>query len=205
MRTAGMVMGIVGGAISLLLAILIILGGVAFMNITPWTNSFDYDYDFDPDLDFDSWDSFDDFDYDFNNYMTDDIAYNDYESMGQTIAGGVFVVLGIGSAIAGILGLVGGLIIKKKNVAAGVMMIIAAVLSLVCFLNIISMALFILGGIFALMRDRQQQVYAPPYYPYPPQYPQPSFPPQQYPQQYPQQQTPEQSAPPQDPPEPPQP
>ena len=201
MRTAGMVMGIVGGAIAILLSILLIFGSVVFTNYRSWDNSF-YNDDWNYDDYLDSWDSLDSYDYnfDFNNYLTDDIAYNDVESMSQTIAGGIFLLFGIGSAIAGILGLVGGLIVKKKNVAAGVMMIIAAALSLICILNIISMVLFILGGIFALMRDRQQQpqVYMPPY-PMPPYYPQQPYPPQQYPAQYPQPQNPEKPAPPDQP------
>ena len=199
MRTAGMIMGIVGGAIALLFALFIIFGGLAFMNLGIWDSSYSYDYDFnsdfDSDLNFDSLDNLDDLN--FENYDFDDELDNDFyesaENMGRAVAGTVFLVFGIITAIAGVLGLVGGLIVKKKNVAAGVMMIIAAVLSL---FNIISMALFILGAVFSLMRDRsKQQAYVPPY-PMPPSYP---YPPQAYPQ------PPQQSIPPQNPPENPQP
>ena len=194
MRTAGMIMGIVGGAIALLFAILIIFGGLTFMNLGIWDGSYDYDYDFDTDLNLDSLDNLDDLDFnvDFDDYASDSIAYRDAEEMGLAFAGTFVLVFGILTGIAGVLGLVGGLIVKKKNVAAGVMMIIAAVLS---FFNIISMALFILGAVFSLMRDRSKQGYVPPY-PMPPSYP---YPPQAYPQ------PPQQSIPPQNPPENPQP
>ncbi len=206
MRTASMVMGIVGGAIALLFALLVIFGGLTFMNFGIWDGSYnydyDYDYDFDSDFNFDSLDNLDDIRFDDLDieYELDNDFYNDADDLGRAIAGTVFLVFGICTAIAGVLGLVGGLIVKKKNVAAGVLMIIAAVLS---FFNIISMVLFVLGGVFALMRDRskQQQGYLPPY-PMPPNYP---YPPQPYPPQgYPQQSNPPEQ-PPQNPPENPQP
>ena len=202
MRTAGMIMGIIGGAIALLFAILIIFGGLTFMNLGIWDGSYNYNYDydfdfnsdFDSDLNFGSFNNLDDLN--FDNYDFDDELDNDFyesaENMGRAVAGTVFLVFGILTAIAGVLGLVGGLIVKKKNVAAGVLMIIAAVLSL---FNIISMALFILGAVFSLMRDRSKQDYVPPY-PMPPSYP---YAPQAYPQ------PPQQSIPPQNPPENPQP
>lgn len=182
MRTAGMIMGIVGGAFALLFAVLLILGSVAITNLVPWNNTYEYDYDYD---DFNNWNDFNDYD-DFSNW--DD--FNDYDnnfisnSTARNIAGTVFLIPGICGVIAGVMGLVGGIIIRKKNVASGVLMIIAAVLSLICFFNIVSMVLFILGGVFALMRDRQKVVYAPPY-PMPPNYayPEQPYPSQQYPQQ----------------------
>ncbi len=189
MRTAGMVMGIVGGAIALLFAILIIFGGLTFMNLGIWDSSYDYDYDFDSDLNLDSLDDLEDlnFNFDLDDYASDNIAYRNAQEMGFAFARTIVLVFGILTGIAGVLGLVGGLIVKKKNVAAGVLMIIAAVLS---FFNIISMALFILGAVFSLMRDRSKQDYVPPY-PMPPSYPYP--------------QPPQQSIPPQNPPDNPQP
>jgi len=202
MRTAGMVMGIVGGAFALLLSIVLIFGSAVFSNSQFWDDVYDKDYDFnswDDDYDFD--DVFDDA-YDYDTY--DDIeVFSQSKEVAQTMLGTIFLIPGICGAVAGIMGLVGGIIVKRKNVAAGVLMIIAAVLSLFSFFNIVSMVLFILGGVFALMRERQKPVYAPPY-PTPPYYP---YAQQPYPQQpYPQQQDPPQSAlPPENPPENPQP
>ena len=99
------------------------------------------------------------------------------------MAGGVFLGFGIAAVAAGVLGLVGGIIVKKKNVAAGVMMIIASIISLFTFFNVASMTLFIIGAVMALKREPQPVMvpypaYPPQYYPYPPQqyspYPQPA-------------------------------
>lgn len=193
MRTAGMVMGIVGGAIALIFAILIIFGGLTFMNLGIWDGSYEYNYDFGTDLNIDSLDDLDNLhlDFDFDDYASDNDVYRDAQEMGFAIASTVVLIFGVCTGIAGVLGLIGGCIVKKKNVTAGVLMIIAAVLSL---FNIISLALFILGAVFSLMRDRsKQQGYLPPY-PMPPSYPQQAYP-----------QPPQQSAPPQNPPENPQP
>lgn len=94
----------------------------------------------------------------------------------------VDLLLGKGLCIvgAGILGLIGGIIVRNKNVAAGVIMIIAAVLSIFAYFNLIAIILFILGAIFAFMREK-------PVNPYPPYF-QPTYPYCQYPQYpYPQQ------------------
>ncbi len=138
MRTAGMIMGIIGGAIAILFGAFFIFGSAMFFSMGSW-----------------------------NNYLND---YSQSQQASSVTGGTVFLVIGIIIILTGVLGLVGGLIIKKKNVAAGVMMIVAAGLSLFSFFNIISMVLFILGGIFALMRDRSQISAQPPYpyYPYPP-------------------------------------
>ncbi len=198
MRKASMVLGIVGGTIGLLFAVLLIFGGLAYINLAPHNITL-YPHDVPNSWDVLTDNDFDVFAFDGLNDFFDDFYYETLIT-DRAVMGTVFMVLGVCTAIAGVLGLVGGLIVKKKNVAAGVLMIIAAVLS---FFNIISMVLFVLGGVFALMRDRskQQQGYLPPY-PMPPNYPypQPPYPPQGYPQQS---NPPEQ--PPQNPPENPQP
>lgn len=98
-------------------------------------------------------------------------------------------LLGVGICIfgAGILGLIGGIIVKRKNVAAGVVMIIAAVLSIFSFFNVIAIILFVLGAIFALVREKpvsSYPAYSQPVYTYcqDPRYPQyPQYPYQQQP------------------------
>ncbi len=222
MRTAGMVMGIVGGAFAILVSILLLFGSAVFSSSNFWDgmyypdydlNSWDEEYDdiFDDSYEYDYDDLLDDnYEYDLDDLLDDDyFAYDDnndgiYDDVqifsdskqaAQTVLGAMFLIPGIIAAVAGVMGLVGGIIVKKKNVLAGVLMIIAAVLSLFSFFNIISMVLFILGGVFALMRERQNAM--PPYYPYPQQpYPQQPYPQQPYPQQpYPQQPYPQQPYP----------
>jgi hypothetical protein len=158
MKTASMVLGIIGGAISIIFGLLLILGGVSFMDDGLWEDVYDY---------------------------TDG-----YEKMSLQAAaiqsptgifGTLFLSMGISAVAAGALGIAGGCIVKKKNIAAGVMMIIAAAISVFAFFNLITVILFILGGVFALKKEPPAM---PPYPPYPyyayPQYPQ--YPYYQYPQ-----------------------
>lgn len=222
-----MILGIVGGAIALILAIALFVGG-SFVASFPWMNYSNGNWNYNNSSDFDwSSDSFDSSDWNWNDdYSSDkwnnladsldnyDSGYaetlvpeimEDMPGVVQSAVSAVFIFPAICAAIAGVLGLVGGIIVKKRNVAAGVLMIISAVLSLFSFFNVISMALFIVGAVFALMRDRsKQQGYVPPYpmpsyaYPQPPQYPQPPYPQQPYtPPVYPTQpQQPQQPVPP---------
>jgi predicted PurR-regulated permease PerM len=143
MRNASMVLGIVGGAISILLGFFLVLCGLMVM----YTSTLEY-----------------------TNATSERMSLEESESQDiepiiKTI-GAIYLGSGIVSVIAGVLGMIGGIIVKKRNMASGVMMIIAAVFS---FFNILSMILFILGGIFALIKEPQHVMQ-----PYPSQYPQPS-------------------------------
>ncbi len=164
MRTTSRVLGIIGAAISILLSMLLLFGAVSFLNTSIWENRYDES------------DAF------------DDVMPKSQYVKETSLAGGVFLVFGIAAVAAGVLGLVGGIIVKKKNVAAGVMMIIAAVVSLFTFFNVASMTLFIIGAVMAFKREPQMVMvpypaYPPQYYPYPPQ----PYPPQAapYPPPYP--------------------
>ncbi len=130
MKTASMVLGIVGGAIAIITGLLYAFGLSAFLGgffegFARSSDSFDFSY-----------------------------LSNLYNTL--------FIVFGIVCTLSGVLGLIGGIIVKKHNIAAGVMMIVAAVMS-------ISFILFLLGGIFALMKEKPQ--YAPQPYPQYPPYP----------------------------------
>ena len=143
MRTASMTLGIIGGIIALLLSFLLLFGGATFLNTSLWKDAYDSTENFNGTI-------------------------SESEFIEHTTAGGtIFLVTGICSAIAGILGLVGGIIVNRKNVTAGVMMIIAAAFSVFGFFNLVSIILFIVGGVFALRREPQNAV---PPYPPPPSY-----------------------------------
>lgn len=143
-------------------------------------------------------------------FLDDNMWEDSYDSFSgnaardaNAMAGAVFIGFGTAAMIAGVLGLVGGIIVTRKNVAAGVMMIIAAVVSLFTFFNVASMTLFIIGAVLAFKREPQMVMvpypaYPPQYYPYPPQ----PYPPQAapYPPPYP----PYPQPPAQNPPQPPQ-
>ena len=66
----------------------------------------------------------------------------------------IFIGIGILISIAGILGIVSGAILEKSNIVAGVLMIIASIISLITVVGIIASPFLLLGGIFALIKDR---------------------------------------------------
>lgn len=142
MRNASMVLGIIGGVISVLLGLFLILTGATFFMKTslwePINNPTELTRDFLPD------------------------------SRLISFSATLFIIFGVLSFIAAALGLIGGIIVKKKNVASGVMMIVAAVLSIFAYFNLISMTLFIIGAVFALKKEPQNVMPS-----YPPQYPRP--------------------------------
>lgn len=132
MRKASKVLGIVGGAVSLLFALLCIIGGIVFMatDTSIFTDLFD------------------------NMYMDMGFASNMFMNWTAGILGIVLIVFGVLNVVGGVLGLVGGLMVNKKNVTAGVLMIVSAGLSLLLTGNWLTMILCTLGGIFALVKEK---------------------------------------------------
>ena len=123
MRKASMVLGIIGGAISLLGALSSIIVGFVMKSDTGFLS-----------------DLFNRVCSGFFNITTD-------------IWGVVMIVTGVIQIVCGVLGLVGGLTVNKKHVTAGVMMIVAAGISLL-ITGWLAMILFTLGGIFALVKEK---------------------------------------------------
>ncbi len=132
MRKASSVLGIVGGAWSLLMALLCVIGGIVMM-------SFNYDG---------MWDFVRQFDVNIP-FFGDQLFDWSFDFVGIIV-----IVVGILNAVCGVLGLIGGTMVKKNNVTAGVLMIVAAGVSLIISGNFISMVLFTLGGIFALVKEK---------------------------------------------------
>jgi hypothetical protein len=132
MRKASKVLGIVGGAVSLLAALLCIIGGIIFMttDTSIFTDLFD------------------------NMYMDMGFASSMLMNWTAGILGVVLIVIGVLNAVGGVLGLVGGLMVDKKNVTAGVLMIVSAGISLLLSGNWLTMILCTLGGIFALVKEK---------------------------------------------------
>ena len=65
--------------------------------------------------------------------------------------------------VAGILGIIGTVITKKRqSVAAGVLLIIASVLSIVSLWGLFATAFFIPSGVLAFIKDKNKQVAPPP-------------------------------------------
>jgi hypothetical protein len=80
-------------------------------------------------------------------------VYSGFFNITADTWGIVMIVCGAAQAICGVLGLVSGLTVKKKNITAGVLMIIAAVVSLL-ITGWLAMILFTLGGVFALVKEK---------------------------------------------------
>lgn len=132
MRKASFVLGIVGGSLALLMALLFIACGILLMAI----NS------------------------DFIQRILDVVQADVPHAAGflfdwsTDVAGITAIVIGGVKAVCGVLGLVGGLSVKTNNVTAGVLMIVAAGVSLIITGAWITTVLLTLGGIFALVKEK---------------------------------------------------
>jgi len=135
-----MVLGIIGGVLCILLGLFLLFTGVIFINPEIWQNI----------------------------YKTTEAGRQFLpDSRLISFSATLFIIFGVLSFIAAALGLIGGIIVKKKNVASGVMMIVAAVLSILAYFNVVSMILFLIGGILALMKEPQKVPSDPSRYPPP--------------------------------------
>lgn len=150
MKTASLVLGIIGGVLAIIFAIIFMVGG-AFMD-----SAANYVRDMD---DFGA--AMDDLTYQLEaeGFTVEDSDVN-YDALDDAINYGAsavatgFYIAGILGIIGGILGIVGGALAKKKNVVAGILMLVAAVPSFFTGLGIIASILFIIGGILALIPDK---------------------------------------------------
>ncbi|MEX1307757.1 MAG: hypothetical protein AB1Z19_04445 [Eubacteriales bacterium] len=132
MRKASMILGILGGAIAILIALIIIGSALFFTAAVPVLMDSEF------------------YGEEYNNY--DSIDFNVEKSFGFVIA---FVTsYGGGVLLSGILGLTGGLLVPKHNVLAAVLMLLGSAITLILFYyGIIPFLLMLLGGIFALVTD----------------------------------------------------
>lgn len=140
MRTASMVLGLVGGCIALILAILFVVGGLMLTSILPDV--------FDSDL-FDELEAYEEFEDAVDMDLAEetmDFAFN--------IGGSFLWIYAALLVISAVAGIVGGIIVKKKNVAAGVVMLVGGVLTLITIWGILSGLLLIAAGILALVKDK---------------------------------------------------
>ena len=132
MRKASSVLGIIGGAWSLLMELISVVAGIFIISLNSH-GMWDFVRQFDINIPF-----FGDklFDWSFD------------------IFGIIVIIIGVLNAGCGVLGLVGGNMVRKNNITAGILMIVAAGLSLIITGNFFSMVLFTLGGIFALVKEK---------------------------------------------------
>ena len=146
MRTAGMVLGIIGGSIALIIAVVVFV--VALLSFA--TSDFiESEVMSDMDGVYEACDAYG-VEYD-SDIIEESLSY------GAKTGGYIAIGTGIALFISGILGIVGGAMTKKKHVLAGVFMLISAVLSFITIWGILAGLLLLLGGIFALVKVKPKQ------------------------------------------------
>lgn len=134
MRTASLVLGIVGGVLAIIFALVFMLGG-AFVNSMGGALT---------EMESQGWE------------VESDLG--DMTIDGATgLAASMFYIVGGASIVGAILGIIGGAMAKKKNIVAGVLLIIAAIPSLFTGLGIIASVLFVIGGILAFIPQKENQ------------------------------------------------
>jgi len=141
MRKASMILGIIGGVIAILVSLFAILGGMAVRTVMPEM------MEQMPEI-MEELETQDGYTVD----MSDMPNSEEFETA-SNFAGGIFTGLGVVILIVGILGIVGGAIVKKNNVVAGVLMLIACVISIFTVWGLFAFLPLLLGGIFALVKD----------------------------------------------------
>ncbi len=156
MKTASLVLGIIGGVLAIIFAIVFMIGG-AFVNsaasyvqdMGEFGGAMD---ELSEQLEAEGF-TVEDSDVNYD-------ALDDAINYGASAVATGFYIAGILGIIGGILGIVGGALAKKKNVVAGILMLVAAVPSFFTGLGIIASILFIIGGILALIPDKSAPVAA---------------------------------------------
>ncbi len=148
MKTASLVLGIIGGVLAVIFGIVYIIGGIAAASLVGSADALANTLgEFGDAMEAEGW-TVEDADVDFEGF---DDVYNASVGAGITM----IYVVGIISIVGAVLGIVGGAMVKKKNVVAGVLMLVAAVPSFFTGLGILASILFIIGGILALIPDKQ--------------------------------------------------
>jgi hypothetical protein len=151
MKTASLVLGIIGGVLAIIFAIFFMIGGAVMNSAANYVSEMD---DFGGAMDELTQQleaeglTIEDNDVDYSS-LDDAINYG-----AGAVAAGLYIA-GILGIIGGIMGIVGGALAKKKNVVAGILMLVAAVPSFFTGLGFIASILFIIGGILALIPDKQ--------------------------------------------------
>lgn len=143
MKTASLVLGIIGGVLAIIFAIVFIVSGAL---VNTFADSFSSGMDeLTEQLKAEGWE------------VTDNAEIPANVSGLANAAAGSFWIIGILSIIGAVLGIVGGALAKKKNIVAGVLLLIAAVPSFFTGLGFLASILFIVGGILALIPEKPAQ------------------------------------------------
>ncbi len=132
MRKSSMVLGLIGGILAVLIGLLIIAGGAFFTEMFPTMME--------------------------SEIYSAGSDFEDFSSADMDMMSSVFTVFftafGAAILIAGILGVIGAAVVNKNNVLAGVLMLLGAAFTFFTVYAFISFILLLLGGIFALTREK---------------------------------------------------
>ncbi|OQA46708.1 MAG: hypothetical protein BWY46_01989 [Firmicutes bacterium ADurb.Bin300] len=126
MRTASLVLGIIGGVLAVIFALIFMASGALVGSLG---GAFEIE----------------------GNLPADQAA--------GLVASSLYIIGGL-SIVGAVLGIVGGAMAKKKNILAGIFLIVAAIPSLFTGLGIIASILFIIGGVFAFIPQKDKQAAA---------------------------------------------
>jgi hypothetical protein len=152
MKKAAMVLGIIGGSLAILISLFYVLAFGMHINVGPSSYSSE-EYSYSEEYGSREWDtpwSEPEYTPDFNPGASRDFS---------TTALVLLVIMIIPGMAGGGLGIAGGILAEKKNVMAGVFMCVGAVITaLFC----ITFILLLLGGIFALVKGKDDPVRANP-------------------------------------------
>lgn len=152
MKIASSVLGIVGGVLTILLAVVFLLMGVLHTPIREFVEQdlveFVNDADWDDVKVIVDGETVVDTDFDWD--RTHGLRRGVYV-FGLNILQGVFWVIAALLLTGGIVGLIGGAIARRNSTAGGAMMLVAAFLGFCCF------PFFLTGGILALVSTKQEE------------------------------------------------
>ncbi len=146
MRTASLVLGIVGGVLAVIFGVMCIIGGIVAGSFVGHVDELNTALE--------NWDTMTNDDWNIND---SDIQIDGYENVYNSFLGlgaSIIYVIGGFSIVGAALGIIGGALVKKKNVVAGILMLVASVPSLFTGFGIIASILLIIGGILALIPEK---------------------------------------------------
>jgi ATP/ADP translocase len=126
MKKASMILGIIGGIIAIIIALCVIGGGIFLRNVPELME---------------------------NSHNVRIVQRAADAAMRYNFAGAFMIITGVVIALAGVVGIVGGSMVRGRSTAGGIMMLTAGFVSLITGFAVISFVLFLIGGIFAFIKD----------------------------------------------------
>lgn len=139
MKIASLVLGIIGGVLAIIFAIVFIAGGALMGSLTQGIDKLSAQ------MEAQGWE------------VVKDETASTLVSNAAGVAAGTLWLIGIAGIVGAVLGIVGGALAKKQSVIAGILMLVAAIPSFFTGFGVIASVLFIVGGIFAFIPQKSPQ------------------------------------------------